>query len=107
MLMDEDCKYAKDFVKLSKDDKKAVAEGSKFTIATPADAETGDLVAFNAGWTPAQKQTALQNVDYDYLRCSKKGGSGMSDLLPLMMMGGQGGAMGGMDPMMMMLLLDD
>jgi hypothetical protein len=109
MLMDDDCKYKQDFAKLSKDNKKAIAEGTKFTIvaaATAVDTDVKDLTGFGT-YSATEKQTALKNVDYDFLRCSKKGGSGMSDLLPLMMMGGQGGAMGGMDPMMMMLLMDD
>merc|ERR1712050_480799 len=42
-------------------------------------------------------------LDYDFIKC-ESGSSGMSDLLPLMMMGGNGAA--GMDPMMMMLMLD-
>merc|ERR1711879_311821 len=48
-----------------------------------------------------------EHIDYDYIKCT--GGSGMSDLLPLMMMAGGmgGGAAGGMDPMMMMLMMDD
>merc|ERR1711981_1300095 len=107
MLMDDDCSYAQDFAKLSKDNKKAIAEGTKFTIATPAAALDTDVKDFSALADAAAKKAALKNVDYKFLRCSKKGGSGMSDLLPLMMMGGQGGAMGGMDPMMMMLMMDD
>merc|ERR1712072_635375 len=106
MLMDDDCSYAQDFAKLSKDNKKAIAEGTKFTIATPAAALDTDVKDFSALADAAAKKAALKNVDYKFLRCSKKGGSGMSDLLPLMMMGGQGGAMGGMDPMMMMLMDD-
>merc|ERR1712226_1453456 len=61
--------------------------------------------------------------DYNFIKCESgssgmsdllplmlmgDSSSGMSDLLPLMMMGGMGGApgAGGMDPMMMMLMMD-
>jgi len=89
---------------LSDDEKKQVATGDKFTNTAAASAVTANLVAFSGLADAAAKKAALKNVDYDYLKCTN-GGSGMSDLLPLMMMGGQGG-MGGMDPMMMMLMMD-
>jgi hypothetical protein len=105
LLMDDDCKYTQDFKGVTDANKKAIAEGTKFTIKDAATTVDADVKAFPTD--AAEKKLALKNVDYKYLRCTKKGGSGMSDLLPLMMMGGQGGAMGGMDPMMMMLLMDD
>merc|ERR1711879_971520 len=46
-----------------------------------------------------------EHIDYDYIKCT--GGSGMSDLLPLMMMGGgMGGAAGGMGSMLPLLMMD-
>merc|ERR1712048_325184 len=61
--------------------------------------------------------TAVPSIITDYTKCitdakgkvgddSKKESSKMKDLLPLMIMSGQGG-MAGMEPMMMMLMLKD
>jgi len=63
---------------------------------------TNDAGATETATLAAQTGTTFY-VDHDYIKCTKNGG-GMSDMLPLMMMGG--GNMGGMDPMMMMLMMD-
>merc|ERR1711881_657309 len=113
LLLDDDCKLPTTFTKLTDAEKKSVARGEKFyTGTTPSTAVSTDLKSALTDVTDTNKALALKHIDYDYLKCSSKGSSSsMSDLLPLMLMGGgmggQGGAMGGMDPMMMMLLLGD
>merc|ERR1711981_428370 len=102
LLLDDDCKLPTTFAKLTDADKKSVARGEKFyTGSTPSTAVSTDLKSALTDVTDTNKALALKYVDYDYLKCSSKGSSSsMSDLLPLMMMGGMG-------PMMMMLLLGD
>merc|ERR1712019_170978 len=79
-LLGDSCEVKLQAVKdltASDDDKKKIARG---------------LLNYNA-----------DHVDYDFIKC-ESGSGGISDLLPLMMMNGNGAA--GMDPMMMMLMLD-
>merc|ERR1712066_532100 len=45
-------------------------------------------------------------VDFDFIKC-ESGSSGMSDLLPLMMMGGMGGDAAGMNSMLPLMLMGD
>merc|ERR1711972_107940 len=45
-------------------------------------------------------------LDYDFIKC-ESGSSGMSDLLPLMMMGGMGGDAAGMNSMLPLMLMGD
>merc|ERR1719461_1583835 len=80
-------------------EKKSLANGSKClnTAVTP-----NTVVACA---TPTSRNA--QHIDYDFIKC-EGGSSGMSDLLPLMMMGGgMGGAAGGMGSMLPLLLLSD
>merc|ERR1711937_481467 len=83
--------------------------GDKFFVgADVTNVQSADIVS-SVSSNVAQAAIAMQFIDYDYIKC-EAGGSGMSDLLPLMMMGGGlggAGGMGGMDPMMMMMLMDD
>merc|ERR1711981_1391914 len=92
-LLDESCSFktAVKALTTSDDNKKALALGEKFST--------------DAGVTLTTTVDGTY-VDYDYIKCSKGSSSGLSDMLPLMMMGGNGG-MGGMDPMMMMLMMGD
>merc|ERR1711879_871390 len=95
---------------LTEAEKKSLADGTKCYDAT-----TKKVIACGT--------KNKEHIDYDYIKCT--GGSGMPDLLPLLMMGDSsssssdllplmmmsggmgGGAAGGMDPMMMMLMMDD
>merc|ERR1712178_413070 len=45
-------------------------------------------------------------IDFDFIKC-ESGSSGMSDLLPLMMMGGMGGDAAGMNSMLPLMLMGD
>jgi hypothetical protein len=92
-LLDESCTFKTAVKSLTTTDanKKALALGEKFST------DKGVTLTTTVDGT---------YVDYDYIKCSKGKSSGLSDMLPLMMMGGNGG-MGGMDPMMMMLMMGD
>merc|ERR1711881_242796 len=113
MLMEDDCELDSDIGgTISEDDKKAIAKGEKFYIGTDAanaaDADVVDCATIaTQTLSDAQATITLSHLDYEYKHCVEKSGS--SDLLPLMMMGGdQGlGGAGGMNPMMMMALLGD
>merc|ERR1712110_1120599 len=77
------------------DEKKAIANGSKCHSGTAVVACT-------------TSNRNKEHIDYDFIKC-ESGSSGMSDLLPLMMMGGGmgGGAAGGMGSMLPLLMMDD
>merc|ERR1711879_544979 len=78
---------------LTEAEKKSLADGTKCYDAT-----TKKVIACGT--------KNKEHIDYDYIKCT--GGSGMSDLLPLMMMGGgMGGAAGGMGSMLPLLMMDD
>lgn len=102
MLLGEDCTIKnEEITKLSKD---TVSDEDKIKLATGEKTYTGSALAAMASGTTVAAQ--LKYVDHDYIKC-KTGGSGLSDLLPLMMMGGMGGQPGAaIDPMMMLLLGD-
>lgn len=103
MLLGEDCTIKNaEITKLTK-----VSDEDKIKLATGEKTYTGSaLAAFVSGTTVAAQH---KYIDHDYIKC-KTGGSGLSDMLPLMMMGGMGGQQNGqaaMDPMMMMLMMGD
>lgn len=86
--------------------KKELAAGEKFYIGTAPTVNAADLVTSSHAFTTSEATIAQAYLDFDYQKCSAGGSSGLSDLLPLMMMGGGAGA-GGMDPMMLMMLMGD
>jgi len=114
-LFEDDCKAESDALKtlqgsiVDQDLLNELGAGDKFFVgADVTNVQSADIVS-SVSSNVAQAAIAMQFIDYDYIKC-EAGGSGMSDLLPLMMMGGGlggAGGMGGMDPMMMMMLMDD
>merc|ERR1711937_744981 len=59
--------------------------GDKFFVgADVTNVQSADIVS-SVSSNVAQAAIAMQFIDYDYIKC-EAGGSGMSDLLPLMMM---------------------
>jgi len=118
-LFDEDdaCEVNSEVKKLTKfsaEQQKSVARGDVFVTADSAAADivwgtdTEDLADAEAD--EAIVGTAADEIkkyiDYDFISCEKKlESSSFSDLLPLMMMGQNN--MQTMDPMMLMMLVDD
>jgi hypothetical protein len=80
------------------DDKKALAKGEKcFDSSTNTIAPCAGTVTLNGNY-----------IDYNFIKCESGSGSGMSDLLPLMMMGGgMGGDASGMGSMLPLMLMGD
>merc|ERR1711881_618185 len=75
------------------DEKKDIARGKKCVDASKKVIACGDLGDGTY-------------IDYDFIKC-ESGSSGMSDLLPLMMMGGMGGDAAGMNSMLPLMLMGD
>merc|ERR1719507_1450772 len=102
MLLGEDCTIKNaEITKLAKD---KVSDEDKIKLATGEKTYTGSaLAAFVSGTTVAAQH---KYIDHDYIKC-KAGGSGLSDMLPLMMMGGMGGQQNGANSMLPLLLLGD
>merc|ERR1712113_1136733 len=82
LLEDKSCSVSAkvDALDLTAEEKEAVASGKKIW----------DGSAAVAADTLQDNKDFLGFIDYKYIQCNSKSGSGMSDLLPLMMMNGQG-----------------
>merc|ERR1711893_171354 len=117
-LLDDKCEVnanVKKFTSLTSDQQKQVARGEYFyksvgneaTAAAWTDFET--ITSLNAATPPisAADLTEINKyIDYDFISCEHQSdSSNFKDLLPLMMMGQAN--MQTMDPMMLMLLVDD
>merc|ERR1712004_459751 len=78
------------------DEKKALARGDKCYDATTKKVVACGTVTLDGTY-----------IDYNFIKC-ESGSSGMSDLLPLMMMGGgMGGDASGMGSMLPLMLMGD
>merc|ERR1712178_220260 len=87
-------------------------KNAKTKALTATDAEKKDVARGVKCVDAASKAIACGDVgdgsylDYDFIKC-ESGSSGMSDLLPLMMMGGMGGDAAGMNSMLPLMLMGD
>lgn len=119
-LLDEDdaCEVNSEVKKLTQFtavQQKSVARGDVFVTRVDSDAadivwgdDTGDLAEVEAQTSIAEivADEMVKYIDYEFISCEKKlDSSSFSDLLPLMMMGQNN--MQTMDPMMLMMLVDD
>jgi len=119
LLDDDACEVnanVKLFTDLTTEEQKSIARGDYFYTAT-TDAPAGvtsmtdtDIVAFADIGTinidEDRLNTLIKYIDYEFISCEEKlDSSSLSDILPLMMMGQKN--MQTMDPMMLMMLIDD
>jgi hypothetical protein len=114
-LLDDDevCEVntaVKGFTELTSDQQKSIARGEYIYIFdAPGDVNSiSELTAWAEGveFSEDQQETMMKYIDYEFISCEEKiDSSSFSDLLPLMMMGQNN--MQTMDPMMLMMLIDD
>merc|ERR1712141_633339 len=115
LLDDDECEVNDNvelFTALSETEKKQVARGDYIYYGTTEGAETdftGEFYAVadlpTSSFTSAELAEANKYIDYEFINCESQTSSSFKDLLPLMMMGQQN--MQTMDPMMLMMLVDD
>jgi hypothetical protein len=115
LLDDDECEVNDNvelFTDLSETEKKQVARGDYVYYGTTPGAESDFTGSFlpvadlgSAVFTSAHLAEINKYIDYKFINCESQSSSSFKDLLPLMMMGQQN--MQTMDPMMLMMLVDD
>merc|ERR1712226_256164 len=92
-LTDEDCKIS-DAVKAHHDGISSITDAERISLALGEKYYDGSAIqawATVTGKTETEAKDIIKYMDFDYIKCKKGKGNSMSDLLPLMMMGGMNG----------------